>query len=393
VRWLKPLVGGLGKLDTVQYPGPYVFELRRFEQGNSNDLGTVIYSVSKPYFKSIKSLTDTTFTDQGINTRDKGYQYQVDFYVTPSKTVLGNSGKAQSIFLKLKGNNQKLVLSWNERLSPWKADTSYIYQRNVLGQFVLIGKKLVNIDTVLNLVNGQDYCFKVINRGKFNDEGIVYSNLYDSSQVACEKPNDLSAPCNVGNLSLSADCENSELVIKYDFPSVLGCDTSDVVKFKIWRSNTDTGKFVLIDSILGKSKRYSFQNSESLAGCYAVTAVDSSGNESTIKDKICIDNCDFLFELPNIFTPNKDTINDLYTPVKKEVRFVNKLDFKIYNRWGLLVYETNDILINWNGNIKNSAQKCPDGVYFYVGSATIARLKGDEIKKFTGYIHLQRSGN
>ncbi len=46
-----------------------------------------------------------------------------------------------------------------------------------------------------------------------------------------------------------------------------------------------------------------------LAGCYAVSAIDSFENESAFSAKICVDNC-IMYELPNVFTPNGDGIND-----------------------------------------------------------------------------------
>jgi gliding motility-associated-like protein len=388
LRWLKPLIGS-GYLDTLVYGGPYKFDLRRFDVSNASDNGTIITSITKPFFKTISNLADTTYKDVGLNTKDKQYKYQIDFFATPAKSLIGNSNKASSVFLKLRGNNKKLILTWEETV-PWVNYMYYVYQRNTANAFVLVDSTLKSTDTIFNLVNGTNYCFKIITKGRFLDEFITYDPLIDSSQIACDFPIDLNAPCLLIP-SLLADCESSSLSIAYQFNKTDLCDTNDVLKLKLWRAFTDTSKFYVVDSIFNLSQgQFLYKNFESLAGCYAVTAVDSSNNESELSNKVCIDNCDFKFELPNIFTPNGDTANDLYTPVRKEVKFVNKLDFKIYDRWGLVVFETNEILINWNGNFKKTNQKCSDGVYFYVGSATIGRLKGDEIKKFTGYIHLQR---
>ena len=62
-------------------------------------------------------------------------------------------------------------------------------------------------------------------------------------------------------------------------------------------------------------------------------------------------------EIPNIFSPNNDGIND-------EFRF-NNLEFfpgsslEIYNRWGILVYESADYANNW------TAENVADGTYYY----------------------------
>ena len=48
---------------------------------------------------------------------------------------------------------------------------------------------------------------------------------------------------------------------------------------------------------------------ETISGCYAVSAFDLNGNESEKSVMICIDSCNF-YEIPNVFTPNGDNIND-----------------------------------------------------------------------------------
>ncbi len=66
--------------------------------------------------------------------------------------------------------------------------------------------------------------------------------------------------------------------------------------------------------------------------------------------------------IPNVFTPNGDGKNDLFTV---EAKGLASLHVRVYNRWGMFIYEwfTNDG--GWNGET-NSGAKCPDGVYFYI---------------------------
>jgi len=68
-----------------------------------------------------------------------------------------------------------------------------------------------------------------------------------------------------------------------------------------------------------------------------------------------------LLDVPNAFTPNNDGIND-----KVFVRgfSISKLTWRIYNRWGQLVFETNDKTQGWDGTYKGSLQ--PNEVYHYV---------------------------
>ena len=126
----------------------------------------------------------------------------------------------------------------------------------------------------------------------------------------------------------------------------------------------------------------------SIAGCYAISAIDSTGNESTYTVTTCVDNCP-IYELPNVFTPNTDGTNDLYIPLTP-YRYVKDIDIKIYNRWGNLVFTTTEPSINWNGKDMNTDKPCPDGVYFYICTINEIRVGGILPREEKGFIHLIR---
>jgi gliding motility-associated-like protein len=70
--------------------------------------------------------------------------------------------------------------------------------------------------------------------------------------------------------------------------------------------------------------------------------------------------------IPNSFTPNGDGENDVFYPRGKGVKAINS--FRIYNRWGQLVYDRNGMSLNdpsmgWNGTY-NGDKAHPD-VYVY----------------------------
>ncbi len=122
-----------------------------------------------------------------------------------------------------------------------------------------------------------------------------------------------------------------------------------------------------------------------MAACYAVTAVDSVGNESAYSNIICVDDC-INFELPNVFTPNGDGINDLFKPFPYNL--VEKIDLKVYGRWGNLVFQTNDPDINWDARHMESGKKVPPGVYYYVCDVYERRLTGLEPRYLIGFVHI-----
>ena len=57
---------------------------------------------------------------------------------------------------------------------------------------------------------------------------------------------------------------------------------------------------------------------------------------------------------------------------------------KIYNRWGIVVYETNDLTKGWDGTFNNS--ECSSGVYFWILNFTDMSAKNHELKGFLSLI-------
>ena len=68
-----------------------------------------------------------------------------------------------------------------------------------------------------------------------------------------------------------------------------------------------------------------------------------------------------LGEIPTVFTPNGDGVNDEFII---PIEFTSEYEIKIYNRWGIKVFETNDPNENWNGI--NGFFKVSNGTYYYM---------------------------
>ncbi|MBU2020261.1 MAG: gliding motility-associated C-terminal domain-containing protein [Bacteroidetes bacterium] len=71
--------------------------------------------------------------------------------------------------------------------------------------------------------------------------------------------------------------------------------------------------------------------------------------------------------VPNAFTPNGDQENDLLY-VRSEV--TESVELKIFNRWGELVFQTNDISIGWDGTYKGK-DLSPDVYDFYIEAGCV----------------------
>jgi len=87
---------------------------------------------------------------------------------------------------------------------------------------------------------------------------------------------------------------------------------------------------------------------------------------------------------PNAFTPNDDGINDHFKLMLAGGCEVFKFDFKIYDRWGRMVFETADHQTEWDGNY--DGQQMKEGVYFWYCNAQL----GDKSESKKGSLVLVR---
>jgi gliding motility-associated-like protein len=85
-------------------------------------------------------------------------------------------------------------------------------------------------------------------------------------------------------------------------------------------------------------------------------------------------------DVPNVFSPNGDNINDLFRPVAKDsglMDFITIDKLKVFNRWGKEVYNQG---MSWDGNIEG--KPAPADIYYFsieyrIGNACTQALKGD----------------
>ena len=89
------------------------------------------------------------------------------------------------------------------------------------------------------------------------------------------------------------------------------------------------------------------------------TNIHGCKDSSTVKFEV---EPEYSFYIPNAFTPDNDGVNDVFSAVGEEIEEFNML---IFNRWGNLIFETNDLTHGWNGNTKGGSEMAMEGVYVY----------------------------
>ncbi len=98
-------------------------------------------------------------------------------------------------------------------------------------------------------------------------------------------------------------------------------------------------------------------------------------------------------QIPNVFNPNDDGLNDFFVPDKKSIRYLN---LQVFTRTGNRVYHYEgggEDLQNWqgwDGRIGNSERRAVPGAYFF-----ILRAEGyDDVeyqgREYRGTVYLYR---
>jgi gliding motility-associated-like protein len=127
---------------------------------------------------------------------------------------------------------------------------------------------------------------------------------------------------------------------------------------------------------------YNTKDQESITYEVELIVTSKRGCKDTAKLTIQADPFSELV-IPNIFTPNGDGINDLFTLKSSGLKF---LKAELYNRWGLLLYEWESIHGGWDGRT-SSGMEAPSGTYFFI---IIARGVSGKEYLFKGELTLSR---
>ena len=411
VRWTPPY-----DIDREQFPGPFNYELIRSTgfTGNQNRV-------------SLVTTDDTVFTDTGLNTENLVYNYRV--ILRENTTVIDSSSKASSVRLEPTIINEAIELNWTFDV-PWNnsvgefAHEVYRNRTDPLAQdadtFTLIAE--VNPVTQgfrffddgshngVPLQREIEYCYYVITKGNYNVDMIEFP-LENKSQIICARPDDDRLPCPPVLTFEGPDCTDflsdkpcnfssfeHQLSWEPDFSGV--CD-DELSGYRLYfRDNDGDGPFDMIRTFTAFELATVIRDLPTFRGCYYITAVDRSGNESEPSNTVCVDNCP-NYDLPNAFTPNNDGVNDTFmafdNPFSRCPRFVLGVEITIVNRWGVEMFRynstqspENDIYIRWNGRDKNN-NEVPAGTYFYEATVNFDVLDPAlRMRKYKGTVQVLR---
>ncbi|MDO7887492.1 T9SS type B sorting domain-containing protein [Hymenobacter cheonanensis] len=391
VKWTQP------KADVGTFTSP-IYRLTR-------QIGTGAPTLAA----TITNLADTTYVDNGLNTVANQYTYTLTFLSgTGATQVQETAPSATSVRTSLvpNGITKAITVNWAYNV-PWdnSKQPSRIYRRDpgstTFNQIATVTPGATSGTYVdQNLVAGQEYCYYVQTTGQYANYSFL-SNLLNKSQQICATLQ--AVPCTPVLTLQVVNCDSlaslaSYLPVNQTYQNNLrwtvgstpaGCE-ANAVYYRIFRSDTDGGPYVLIDSTTQRT--YSDRNRPRPTYCYKVQAVAASGQRSGLSNSACQADCVF-FILPNIFIPGSNsTANQVFRP--KTTSPLLRTHIQIFNRWGRKVYESDrDPYINWTGGgvagESGTSGMVSGGIYYYLAEVEFADAAQTK-RTYKGWVELVR---
>ncbi|MCI4668479.1 MAG: PKD domain-containing protein [Bacteroidia bacterium] len=140
-----------------------------------------------------------------------------------------------------------------------------------------------------------------------------------------------------------------------------------VDRYRIERFNEALNDWEVLDFVQGSQLGYLDQSGplEQSKYCYRVVAIEQGGNEMlSYSNEVCLDYETAVYAA-SAFTPNGDGVNDVF---KLEGFLVDNINWKVFSRWGLLIYEGNSLEDFWDGTYQGG--QVAEGTYVYVAEGT-----------------------
>jgi gliding motility-associated-like protein len=119
-------------------------------------------------------------------------------------------------------------------------------------------------------------------------------------------------------------------------------------------------------------------NTYTAEGTYTIiqTVSNQFGCTDTASVTIIVEPVSIVY-VPNGFTPNNDGLNDGWKPI---ISYVKDYTLRIYDRWGLVIFMTDDVYEEWNGKYGNDGVDVKEDVYVYLITYTNYQNKEKELR-------------
>ncbi|MBI1838462.1 MAG: PKD domain-containing protein [Flavobacteriia bacterium] len=191
----------------------------------------------------------------------------------------------------------------------------------------------------------------------YPNQGVYYPilTIYDNLNCAIPYKDTLNIISNQLNANFTANPTESSI----GMPVIFDDQSTFNVPITSW--NWSFGDFNNTNQLNTSDANTTFNYGLPYIYTVSLIITDANGCKDTSSIQIHISGD---IEIPNVFTPNGDGVNDLFQFPFNIFKNYNVL---ILNRWGNVVFENNNVVGTyiWNGKNMNS-EELPDGVYFYL---------------------------
>jgi gliding motility-associated-like protein len=192
-------------------------------------------------------------------------------------------------------------------------------------------------------------------------------NLHDNLTI-CD--NDL--PYTYGDTTFALGSKSGTYL--FHFATINGCDS--VISLNLTINPMQNSKFEITSENF-----YEWNGTEyTVSGHYTQIFQAENGCDSLVTLHLVLELKQIAIWLPNAFTPNGDNLNDVFKPVIQNIELLKEYEMLIYDRWGSLVFRTQDYQIGWTGN---DASNYPYAAGVYSCLIRLTDISGKKIMRTT----------
>lgn len=202
----------------------------------------------------------------------------------------------------------------------------------------------------------------VIKNNTAGVEVVKYTITLTSKTGACAniKPYTIDVTVNKVTAAFTANPTTGEVPLDVKFTNAsAGKNYKNLWDFGTGTTATDTDPGYLYDKI-GYYR-----------ACLTITDNDNCSDKMCTNIQVYITSS---YVIPNVFTPNDDGVNDMFTIKGKGIESIHG---EIYNRWGQKEYEWDTVSGGWDGHSASGAP-CTEGTYYF-----LLKIKGMDAKSYT----------
>jgi len=231
---------------------------------------------------------------------------------------------------------------------------------------------LINGDTVNKNCNDMEYTF--------NTPGCYQVQFVGQGQTRC-----------YGSSNMVTICVTSRPIASFTPSSYEVNSIENVIYFNNTSQNADYYNWSFGDftpDATTEHVTHTFVGVENQNFTVILTAYTETGCADTAAVRFTMKE-EIIFFVPNAFTPDGDNFNNVFKPIITEGVDLTSYNLLIFDRWGEVIFESNDVDYGWDGTyLFNGGKLCQDGTY--VWKIRFKKKGMDDIIEKTGHVTLVR---